>query len=308
MSKQIFQTFAATAVLGLALGGCMQQDHGPHDIARVLPRADDVKIALPESASTSAAVGDIAEWYVATRDVTRTLNGGTAYVLILVHTIVQFPATSVEGKTTTWGPHHEPLDPAEWRLIVTELEDGTYDWHLDGHSLTEPESGFETILSGNANGDGTGTFMLDFDAAERVNPIDNDGRGVIDVAYDIANRSLDIGVDSVEDLDGVATDVHFDYAYREADDRSGDMVFSLFADTADAGTAKEEATLRSRWLATGEGRADVRLRNGDLDLEVTASECWSSSFRRMFYTDSAEWLPTEGDAGDCAFADSDLPE
>ena len=301
-------SLVASAVLGVSLGACIQPNEGPHAIARVLPTAEDVKIALPESEVSNAfAVGDIATWYVATRGVTTTLNGGTAYVLILVHTIVLFPPTSHEGDTYVWGPHHEPLDPAEWRLTVTELVDGTYDWKLDGHSLTEANASFETIIAGNAHGDGTGDFNLDFDAAERVNPIDNDGRGVIAVDYDVPERSLDMTIDTVEDVDGTPTDVHFEYAYAEGSDRSGDMVFTILADSADPGTAKEEATLRSRWLSTGAGRADVRLRSGDLDVEVTASECWNTMFRRTFYSDSATWLPTEGGVSACAFADSDLP-
>lgn len=301
-------TLIAAAVLGTSLGGCIQQDEGPHPVARVLPRADDVKIALPDTAAANAfAVGDLATWYVATRNVTRTLNTGTAFVLILVHTIVQYPPTSVDGDTYTWGPHHEALDPAEWRLTVTELADGTYDWNLDGRSLTEAGAQFETLIAGNADGDGTGDFTLDFDAAERVNPIDNGGHGTIGVRYDINTHTLDMDIDTVEDLAGVATPVHFDYGYAEGADRSGDMVFSIFADGADPGTEKEEVTLRSRWLATGAGRADVRLRNGDLDAEVTASECWNTMFRRTYYADSAQWLPTEGAVADCAFADSDLP-
>ncbi len=301
-------SLVASAVLGASLGACVQPNDGPHELSRVLPKADDVKIQLPESAAQNAfAVGDLATWYVATRNVTRTLNGGTAYVLILVHTIVLFPPTSHDGDTYVWGPHHEPLDPAEWRLSVTELADGTYDWKLDGRNLTEAGSQFETLIAGNAHGDGTGDFTLDFDAAERVNPIDNDGKGVVAVDYDLGARRLDMTIDSVEDVDGTPTDVHFDYAYAEGADRSGDMVFTILADTDDPGAAKEEATLRSRWLATGAGRADIRLRNGDLDAEVTASECWSTMFRRTYYADSASWLPTEGTATDCAFADSDLP-
>jgi hypothetical protein len=299
----------ASAVLGVTLGGCIQQqDDGPHAIARVLPTAEDVKIKLPDTATqTSFAVGDIATWYVATRDVTRTLNGGTAYVLILVHTIVLFPPTTIDGDTYVWGPHHDALDPSEWRLTVTELADGTYDWKLDGHSLTEANAAFETIVGGNANGNGTGTFTLDFDAAERVNPIDNDGKGVVAVNYDIGARNLDMTIDSVEDVNGTQTPVHFDYAYAEGADHSGDMVFTILADTDDPGTAEEEATLRSRWLSTGAGRADVRVRNGDLQAEVTASECWSTMFRRTYYADSATWLPTEGSTDACAFASSDLP-
>ncbi len=307
-TKCTIGSLVAAAVLGVSLGGCIQQNEGPHPVAGVLPKASDVRIALPESAASNAfAVGDIASWYVATRDVTRTLNGGTAFVLILVHTIVLFPPTSVDGDTYVWGPHHEALDPAEWRLTVTERADGTYDWKLDGRNLTVANAAFETQIAGNANPDGTGDFSLDFDAAERVNPIDNDGRGLIGVTYDVGKRELEMSIDTVEDLEGVATDVHFDYAYAEGSDRSGDMVFRIFADSADPGTAKEEATLRSRWLATGAGRADIRLRSGDLDVEVTASECWSTMFRRTFYTDSARWLPTEGDVASCAFTTSDLP-
>lgn len=306
-------TIGSLVVAASLLGGCIQQNEGPHPVSKVLPTAEDVKIALPDTAASNAfAIGEVAEWYVATRDVTRGLNGGTAYVLILVHTIVQFPATSVDGDTYTWGPHHETLDPAEWKLVVTELADGTYDWHLDGRSLIAPAPGeppteFETIIAGNANEDGTGNFTLDFDAAERANPIDNDGRGVIGVTYDVNNRSLDMDIDGTEDVDGTPTEVHFDYTYAEGADRSGDMVFSIFADSADPGTAKEEVTLRSRWLATGAGRADVRLRNGDLAVEVTASECWGAGFRRTYYTDSATWEATEGSVADCAYADSDLP-
>ncbi len=294
------------AALGLSLTACVQQDD-PQAIARVLPTAEQVKIHLPETASAGAAVGDLSEWYLATRGVTRTLNGGTAYVLILVHAIVLFPPTSTDGDTSVWGPHHDALDPAEWKLTVTALPDGTYDWHLDGHSRTEPAMGWETLVAGNAHGDGTGDFMLDFDAAERVNPRENDGRGVIGVSYDIARRTLDMNIDTVADTAQGPTDVHYEYAYQEAQDGAGDMVFSTFADTADAGTLPEEATLRSRWQATGAGRADIRLRSGDLATEVTASECWSESFRRVYYADSATWLPTEGAADDCAFATQDLP-
>jgi hypothetical protein len=85
------------------------------------------------------------------------------------------------------------------------------------------------------------------------------------------------------------------------------MVFSIFGDTDDAGTLPEEVTLRSRWLASGAGRADARLRNGDLTVEVTASECWSTTFGRTFYADSVNWQPSEGNVADCAFADQDLP-
>src|SRR5688572_15666056 len=91
------------AATGLALSfvttGCVQANDDLHPVAEALPTADDVRIDLPESAAGFKAVGQIAPYYVATRDVTRTLNGATGWVLVLVHTIVQFPPTTVDGDT-----------------------------------------------------------------------------------------------------------------------------------------------------------------------------------------------------------------
>ena len=191
MTKRLSFALASTALLTAGAAACVQPNDDPHPVARVLPQADDVRIALPESASARApVVGELAEWYVATRGVTRTLNGGTGLVLGLVHTIVQFPPTSVDGSVYTWGPHHDALDPAEWQLIVTELADGTYDWHLDGRDRTTPGAQFETIIDGNAD-DGAGRFDFDFDAAERVNPRENDGKGQIGATYREVGRAIE---------------------------------------------------------------------------------------------------------------------
>ena len=62
------------------------------------------------------------------------VDQASEYVLILVHTIVLFPTTTVSGDTYVWGPHSQALDPAEWRRTVTQQPDGSYDWALDGRS------------------------------------------------------------------------------------------------------------------------------------------------------------------------------
>ena len=114
-----------------------------------------------------------------------------------------------------WGPHHDALDPAEWRLTVTELADGTYDWQLDGRNRADAANQFETLIEGNASGEGTGAFIMDFDAAERVNPRENDGAGQLGVSYDLAARHLDMDVDQIETRNGTPTPVHYDYTYGE---------------------------------------------------------------------------------------------
>lgn len=308
---------AATCTLSLL--ACVKQDDAPPDIDRALPTADQIAIKLPDGATRSLGalpadqnvIGQVANWYVATRDVTRMFNGGSAWVLVLIHTIVQFPVTTVDGDTFTWGPWSDALDPAEYKLDVRAVGDGTFEYQLSGRSKTEADASFEVVIDGTADpraGDrkGTGEFLIDFEAGRRVNPIDSgDARGSVGVRYDLAQRHLDLTIMST---DALGRPVLADYAYNEAADGGGDMVFDLNGDVG-GGSALETLTLRSRWLTTGAGRADARIGGGDLGtVQAIASECWDTMFRRVFYTDSVGFAATEGAETACAFATVDLPE
>lgn len=301
------------ATCAMSLLACVKQDEGPEDIDRVLPTADQVSIKLPETTAQAAgsfAVGQLAGWYVATHDVTRTFNGGSAWVLTLIHTIVQFPATTRSGDTLTWGPFSDALDPAEYKLDVQVVGDGTYAYMLSGRSKTQASAQFEVVIDGTADPragelQGSGEFLIDFDAGRRVNPIDGgDARGSVDVRYDLAKRHLDLTVMSTDDK---GQPVSADYAYNATADGGGDMTFDV--NTNAGGTQLlETLTLRSRWLATGAGRADARIAGGDLaQIQVTASECWDTTFGRVFYMDSNNFAPAEGVESACAFATQDLP-
>jgi hypothetical protein len=263
MSKLLKSVLTASCVLSLAATGCVKQDAPPDEIARAIPTAEQVRIKLPNSGKT---IGDLANYYVVTRDVTRTLNGGTAWVLILIHSIVQYPVTSINGNVYTWGPWSDALDPAEYKLDVTANADGTYDYQLSGRNKTVTGSQFEVVIDGHADprpGDlqGNGDFSLDFDAGRRVNPVDSgDAKGQIAVQYDLAARHLDMHAMAPDANGNPAT---FDYAYNESLDGGGDMVFNVNADAG--GTAlPENIVIRSRWQADGAGRGDARLAGGDL--------------------------------------------
>jgi hypothetical protein len=300
---------AASAALSLV--ACIKQDDLPSDpqaVDRAIPTATQVSIKLPDANARS--VGQLATWYVSTRDITRTLNGGSAWVLVLIHTIVQFPVTSVADNVMTWGPWSDALSPAEYKLDVKVVGDGTFAYTLSGRSKTEAGARFEAVVDGTADprpGElrGSGDFLVDFDAGKRVNPIDSgDAKGTMDVNYDLAKGHLDLVLMST---DASNQPVLADYAYNEAADGGGDMTFDVSGNTG-GGPLLETVTLRSRWQATGAGRADARIAGGDLGtLQATASECWSTSFKRVFYTDSVGFSPAEGTETACAFATADLP-
>ncbi|MEO8698844.1 MAG: hypothetical protein ABI867_02340 [Kofleriaceae bacterium] len=304
-----------TAAAALSLTACIKKDDPPDAIKRAIPTADQVKINLP--ANSERAIGQLADWYVATRQITSTFNGGSAWVLILIHTIVEFPVTSVDGDTYTWGPFGEALDPAEYKLDVKDVGDGTYTWALSGRPRTQANGAFEVIIDGNSDPragelSGNGKFLIDFDAGRRVNPIDADpeARGQIEVTYDLATRHLDLDIASTDDR---GEPVFATYEYNEAADRSGDMVFELDGDMG-GGAELEHAVVRSRWQADGAGRADVGLSGGDTEnpAGVLASECWNTTFSRVFFAvvagdASGAFGAAEGSESNCAYTTADRP-
>lgn len=301
---------AATCVMTLAATGCVRQDATPSDeIDHALPTSDQVKIKLPQTGQTRT-IGQLATYYLVTRDATVTFNGGSAWVLTLIHAIVQYPVTSVSGNVYTWGPWSDALDPAEYRLDVTANTDGTFDYSLSGRNKTVAGSQFEMVIDGHADPtpgelQGNGDFFIDFDASKRVDPIDNaNAKGSVNARYDLATKHLDLHIMSTDDNN---TPVTADYSYAEGADGTGDMTFQ-FQGNAGGTAVLEDMTIRSRWAANGSGRGDARVTGGDLgSVQAIASECWGTDFRRSYYTDNVNFQATEGDAATCAYADVDLP-
>ena len=73
-----------------------------------------------------------------------------------------------------------------------------------------------------------------------------------------------------------------------------------------ATTAFEDIAIVSRWQPDGAGRADVALEGGDVPAElgtVSAVECWGTDFARVYYADSVEFAPAEGDPTACVLGD-----
>ncbi len=314
MIRTMTSLLTASCAACLLATGCIPRDDAPAGLDKAIPTSDQVSIKLPASASKRVAdptVGQIATFYLETRAVTLTFNGASAWVLVLIHSIVQYPVTSVSGNTYTWGPWSgSALDPAQYKLDVTANDDGTYDYTLSGHNKQDTSDNFIAIIDGHADprpGDnmGNGTFHFDFDASKTVDPIDNpNAKGDVDVTYDLAAMHLELGINS-STSDG--TPLVGMYEYDQAADGGGDMTFDISANIGGT-SAAEDLTLRSRWKGTGAGRGDARIAGGDLgSQQALASECWDTAFDRVYYSDNVNFNPTEGDPAQCAYSDQDLP-
>lgn len=322
MNKTLLASLCALPVV-LPLVGCVQQDDSPDNIDKAIPTSDQVAIHL--NTANRAAVqrtagqenlGGLATWYVATRDVTVLFNGGSTIVLDIIHKIVSNPVTSTNGNVFTWGPWTDgALGPAEYKLEVTAPGDGTFSYVLSGRSKLTANSQFEAVVTGTAdprNGEakGTGGFRLDFDAGRRVNPVDaSDAKGSIEAHYDLSKKHLDLAIQST---DALGQPLAGSYAYDEASDGGGQLLFTISAN-AGGGAANESIALRSRWKADSSGRADARISGGDLaSLTATASECWDTSFQQIYYIDALSnggtLSASEGQESACAFTSADLPQ
>jgi hypothetical protein len=299
-----------SALLAVSVAGCPEPGGDVSSARNAFPQ--NLEIKVPEAAGKVAyALGETSPAYAVTRTVAGYLNGGMAWVGLTIRVITAFPVSEIDGNTLIWGPWTDALNPALWRLRMTEVTPGTWEWALEGQKKSQPGSAYRATASGIAHVGrplrGTGSYTLDFETAEELDPVGNDGRGVVSVTYDLESSPIVLTLDTDADEDGRPVSWH--YEFRGNDDGSGDFQLRANADLGNGG-AEEFAEIRSRWLSSGAGRSDARVSGGDLGVtvSVTASECWDTSFLRVYYADSANWLPTEGSAASCSISDTLFPD
>jgi hypothetical protein len=323
--------------LGLALattaGACAKDD--ADDFKDGVPQSQDVALVVPGNGASGSALtadgttaiqggllGQQADFYKLTRDVTVVVNTAAVSVLALVKTVTNYPPTSVEMDTAVWGPYTDPLSPNTWRLTVNRLARGQFHYVLEGKAKTATDAGYVTVLSGDHNlADpasrrrrnlpeyGSGNFLIDWNAAQTL-PEHDDNVGTAAFTYSrlsaAANVTIDVTFTQVKDKDtGMLIDAG--YAYTAVPGMGGTFDFKLTKDFVTTTTALETMSIRSRWLETGAGRSDVMLSGGDLVAAqpitpATASECWDSNFLSVYMTNSyGDPGKTWGAESSCAF-------
>jgi hypothetical protein len=295
-----------------------------------IPTQDDVKLKEPVGTAAAATQGlraplapndssgskPYATFYKVTRDVFDGVNFGTAYILGAVWIIVHLPPTTLTEREAVWGPASEALSPAAWRFRATEVGDGEFDYALEGRpKASSSDADYKAVLSGKgyAKRDPRhrqGWFELDFDAANKLDPARpraEQESGKIKVSYKLNAYPTQI----VANLHPTRSESWFDITVTTDRSGGGRVDINGRDDTTWLkDTALEDLVMHSRWLATGAGRAEVTVANGDLGpgKSVRVSECWSPTFARTYYTDDAT-PPLEqpfGEQSACPFQKTEL--
>lgn len=306
------------------VGGCVQQGDDIERFRAAIPSKEDVRLAGPdEQAATGShaasadepwADGPWAKYYGFTRYVREGVNDVTGVVLGSVWLIVHTRPTDHDDHEAVWGPWHDSLSPAEYRLRVTEVATDQYEYALEGRKHGSSEE-YLPVLSGLGYGrgdarHGNGNFTIDLDALRTLDPfeVSSGDSGVITITHDLDARiTTDLFVGErlvLADVRPSADAAWWQASSYTAEDGSGRLYVKAYDDVDDTrSTALENIVIASGWTTSGAGRADITITGGDIPTSsssVSAVECWGADFSRTYYADSVAWEPSEGEASACA--------
>lgn len=346
MRTHTLRSLSTALCAGAALSGCGALDD---EYRQAIPTSEQVTIAVPQAGGAGKAsvdgvgelgqalVGSPSEYYLFTWTVSTAVNTSAAALLALLHGIVEQHPTSQTQNSRTWGPHTPGgLDPLTYRAVVTREAPLSYSFTIDARLRnSNDEADFKPLLDGqialgNSPKTGKGRMTLHFDNARLLKPLACE-QGTVSYLFDNTQpvATLDVAFDkfandNARGLGCLGEKPHdATYHYDRSGDGSGNFTFALRANVhkpIENKPALEDISIRSRWLASGAGRADVKVAGGEVkaDLEalqiaqtsVILSQCWDTGFVTAYETSTPEavqLVKTSGDDKACAFPVMQLP-
>jgi hypothetical protein len=310
---------AFVLILGAAMSmgqlGCMASVDDGERYREAIPEASQVALAVPGSAvaaaptETLAYAAEHAKFYELTRAMTDSVDSVTRSILGSIWIVVHTHPTHVGPHEATWGPGADnALSPVVWRLEVTEVSDGVFDYELDGRPKgSNAESDYLAVLEGRGYGRShpehrNGYFVVDNDAARTLDPARAHDHGTAKITHHLSSWPATLAVE----IRPTPAPNWADITVTHEPDGSGAVDVAALTDIEETNKDGnlEDVVMHNRWAKDGAGRADVQISGGSVPMLVKASECWSTTFERSYYTDGAGLAPTTGDPAACAFPDA----
>lgn len=311
----------STLSLGILLTACGGQD-AADEYREAVPTRSQLSMDVPAGGGSQAQSGEVgtlsqallgqqAELYQLTYEVSRDVNGSIWLGLNIIETIVQHPPTSVANNVAVWGPHTGALEPLTWRLVVSKTGPGRYGYVLSARKKADLNGSFLPILAGTSEkglsqyfSGYKGVYTANADNMNALDPTHNPDTGKMIATYDTTGdrRKVEMAMEDYSEAGAPPADIL--YSYLERLDTSGEFGFVARADMQKDGSAEELLVATSAWDATGAGRGDAVVTGGDIPsgVKINITECWDQGFGRTFYQDNHAINPTEGDPAACVFS------
>lgn len=306
----------------MAAGACGAE--GGDDLSSAVPRAEELSLSIPGTETgqtagqlTQALIGERASLYTFTRETSRAVNGTIWTILTTLKAVTELPPTGVADGVAEWGPFTPALGSVTWRLRVREATPRAYAWVLAARAKADETGEFTPVMAGlSRRGESDvfsgyhGSFAVNAGALNAIDPEGHKDRGKALVRYDARGeaRRVKMLLKSFSGPEGVQSDVL--YRYVERADSSGHFGFAARTDIHKNGSAEELALAHTLWTASGAGRGQAVVTQGDVPAGVSliVGECWDDAFGRTFYQDNLDLSPAEGELKSCALAHSDQSE
>jgi len=302
-------------VLGGSLAVGCSAGSDPYQAA--LPSRASVAINVPgakagastSGARTEALLGAQATFYTMTRQISTQLNDASGSFFGMIDDAVATPPSGHDATNAYWGPFTPALSPMTVTLAVQQVDPQDYNFFLGGKPKGAPDSAYVGLLGGSAHQadatHGSGMLQANFTTMNALDPTTNTSTGIIAFVHDNTADPRTVDVHFSDFLDGKpgSTPLNAGYHYTEHPDTSGTFQFALKTNfDNDAGGVLEDAALVSRWVASGAGRADLVASGGSLPagFVVHATECWDTSFARVYYVEDVDPTKNEGSESACA--------
>ncbi len=280
------------AAASLVLAACEPAVDPAEKFRDALPKTQAVQLGTPQTQDGTSgalsvrrdALGDSSspqsEYAVMSYWLAYTFNAGVAWTLAVLHFVTTLPPTACDDTSCTWGPWVDDDGLNRWKLVVTKNGDA-YGYALSAQPGSNASAPYVDLITGVAyptdKQRGHGSFVIDFDAQDAL---DHGGLwekkdfGLVTVTYD--NRTdVSIGATFVNARNDDPVNPHpLDAAYAFTSAASGGEL-QIATENLDT---TEIISLRTRWGATGQGRADAHYDGPDGAggrVNYYASECWA---------------------------------
>jgi len=320
--KNLKKTLSLLASLSLAACGAPIETVSFKD---GLPSKEIARVDAPKSAQQRVdamagvgqqALGDVAGTWLVTGGTVLVVNGITLWTLGSLHFVAGFEPSSDDGNTAVWGPHTNEWERTTWKLTAVRTAPNAFRYTLEAKAKGTADTEYAPVITGShtvavdddgkaLRGYGEGQFIIDYDKAARL-PTQESKRGRATFRYTRPSETeaTTVQVDLSEFSGDATRPTTASYRYSQVPGGEGSFEFSADANIHwfdSTKTALERWSIKSRWLASGAGRADVRATGGDLTGPSTVSECWDTRFASTYLDGSDATQQKWGTASSCAY-------
>ena len=301
----------------LVCAGCGAGPASSDSFLAALPTRQTLEVTAPTarapaalSGRSASMLGETASLYVLTRQMTGQVNGIVGGPLDTLGDITRTPPAAVSADSAVWGPFSDPLSPVVARLLVTRLAPGAHRFVLELRPRSGGDPDFAPFLQGASTGaapggPSQGAFTLDLDLAHRLDPVGTPAEGQVVAGWAVVpdGRQVQVHLGGVHAGSDPSTTADIVSAMRP--DGSGTLAFDARANLVGGPDALEAGKVGARWNPSGAGRADVEVHDGDAADGGQLTECWDTSFGRVYARGVSPdgGVASEGDPAACAFGD-----